>query len=123
MGCPVLRGGGLAVPPLSLSLHPSPPSPSPSLSRTLLSHLHPSQIDVLTRIYPCGECASHFAALVRAAPPDTTSGPALRAWTCEAHNAVNASLGKPAFNCRLVGARWAPLDCEEDGAEVGCALK
>ena len=115
-----------------------PPPPTPPPPPAARPHAHPAfltrarvsthtQIDVLTRIYPCGECASHFAVLVRARPPDTSSGPALRAWACEAHNAVNASLGKPAFNCRLVGARWAPLVCGEGvGGEDGggaCALK
>jgi len=113
-----LTRSGLSMPRLLFF-----PASLPSFSSSPLSLL---QVDVLTRIYPCGECATHFAALVRARPPDTTSGPALRAWACEAHNAVNASLGKPAFNCRLVGARWAPLDCGEggeDGSGGACALK
>lgn len=32
---------------------------------------------------------------------------------CRVHNCVNRRLGKPTFNCDLVGARWAPLDCDE----------
>jgi FAD-linked sulfhydryl oxidase len=31
---------------------------------------------------------------------------------CRTHNTVNRSIGKPVFNCDLVGARWAPLDCD-----------
>jgi mitochondrial FAD-linked sulfhydryl oxidase len=95
----------------------------PSLSLPLT---HSIQIDVLTRVYPCGECASHFSALVRARPPRVGTGRDLRGWVCGIHNDVNAALGKPAFNCALVGARWAPLDCGGEGGEEGsggaCAL-
>jgi FAD-linked sulfhydryl oxidase len=38
---------------------------------------------------------------------------------CGAHNAVNRRLNKPVFNCDLVAARWAPLDCDEHNS---CAL-
>jgi hypothetical protein len=47
-----------------------------------------------------------------------SSGAALQRWMCRAHNVVNARLGKPAFNCELAAARWAPLDCD-DGDEGG----
>jgi mitochondrial FAD-linked sulfhydryl oxidase len=54
-------------------------------------------------------------------PPTVSSGPELQAWMCRAHNTVNRRLGKPTFNCDLVAARWAPLDCG-DGAEAACDL-
>jgi FAD-linked sulfhydryl oxidase len=42
---------------------------------------------------------------------------------CGAHNTVNRRLGKPLFNCDLVEARWAPLDCGgAEGAESACSL-
>lgn len=72
-------------------------------------------IGALTRIYPCGDCARHFAEIVAADPPEVSTGDAFRRWMCRAHNAVNRSVGKPAFNCDLAAARWAPLDCDRDG--------
>lgn len=54
-----------------------------------------------------------FSLLCRRDPPDVSSGAAFSQWMCRAHNAVNRRLGKPTFNCDLVGARWAPLDCDQ----------
>lgn len=80
-------------------------------------------VDCLTRVYPCGDCARHFAELVKREPPTVSSGPEFRRWVCRVHNQVNARLGKPAFNCDLVEARWAALDCAADGGvAVGCEL-
>eukprot|EP00775_Hariotina_reticulata_P008344 gene8344-8528_t len=70
-------------------------------------------IDSLTRIYPCADCAKHFEDLVRRDPPAVGSGQELSLWMCRTHNAVNRRLGKATFNCDLVTARWAPLDCDE----------
>lgn len=77
-------------------------------------------VDILTRVYPCGECARHFAALVKEYPPDTSSGMALQQWMCGVHNAVNDSLGKSRFNCAVVDARWGGVDCNEENA---CSLE
>jgi mitochondrial FAD-linked sulfhydryl oxidase len=76
-------------------------------------------IDALTRVYPCGECAAHFLELCRRDPPDASSGATLQRWTCRAHNAVNARLGKPQFDCALAGARWAPEACDGGMAASG----
>lgn len=46
-------------------------------------------------------------------PPDVSDRAAFSQWMCRVHNCVNRRLGKPTFNCDLVGARWAPLDCDE----------
>jgi FAD-linked sulfhydryl oxidase len=80
-----------------------------------------SLIDALTRVYPCGECAAHFAELCRRDPPDASSGAALRLWTCRAHNSVNQRLGKPAFDCALAAARWAPEACDGGGGKEAAA--
>eukprot|EP00798_Chlamydomonas_sp_ICE-L_P013374 gene13374-19219_t len=56
-------------------------------------------VDILTRIYPCSECAGHFKEIV--------------------------SIGKPTFNCNYVGARWSPLDCDAESGGVnpnGCDM-
>ncbi|GIL83190.1 hypothetical protein Vretimale_11420 [Volvox reticuliferus] len=76
-------------------------------------------VDCLTRIYPCGDCARHFAELVRRDPPVVSSGTAFRRWLCQVHNRVNARLGKTPFNCDLVESRWAPLGCSAAEAAAG----
>ncbi|PNW85134.1 hypothetical protein CHLRE_03g173200v5 [Chlamydomonas reinhardtii] len=76
-------------------------------------------VDCLTRIYPCGDCAEHFAEIVRRDPPAVGSGREFRRWLCGVHNRVNSRLGKPVFNCDLVEARWAPLGCSAEEAAAG----
>ena len=71
-------------------------------------------IEILTRMYPCAECAEHFANIVAHKPPDVSSGTAFREWLCAVHNEVNDSLDKPQFNCAFVHARWSGLDCTDD---------
>lgn len=78
-------------------------------------------IDVLTRIYPCGDCASHWSHIVRAEPPRVQSRQEFEQWLCRVHNVVNRSLGKPMYNCKVVGLRWSALDCTDHHA-VGCAI-
>ena len=87
-------------------------------------------IDLLTRIYPCGECAEHWHELVKGSPPDVATGEGFRQWLCSAHNKVNRNLGKPEFNCSFVASRWSPLNCKNDeeedddeGAVKGCDLR
>ena len=79
----------------------------------------PAQVDILTRIYPCRECAEHFREVVRQRPPAVGSHADLELWTCEVHNVVNRRLGKPTFNCRLVASRWGGVDCADADA---CSL-
>lgn len=81
-------------------------------------------IDILTRMYPCGECARHFRELVAASPPSVASRRDFSLWMCEAHNTVNRRLGKPTFNCALVEARWAGMGCEDEaGGQDACSLE
>ena len=80
-------------------------------------------IGLMTRAYPCAECAAHFEEIVRANPPDCSSGLALQQWMCAAHNEVNASLGKPRFNCDAVGKRWSALDCGDGPGASSCSLE
>lgn len=81
-------------------------------------------IMILTRMYPCGECARHFAEIVKNNPPDCSSGLGLQRWMCAAHNEVNESLGKPWFDCSRIDERWSTLDCEDDaGGASGCTLE
>lgn len=76
-------------------------------------------IDILTRMYPCGECARHFREVVTAHPPQVASKHDFSLWMCRVHNVVNRSLGKPSFNCDMVASRWAGVGCDEEEA---CSL-
>jgi len=80
-------------------------------------------ISILSRMYPCAECAAHFEKVVRRVPPDVSCGAALRQWTCVVHNEVNARLGKPEFDCTRVGERWPGMECGGEGEEDGCAVR
>ena len=70
-------------------------------------------VDVLTRVYPCGECAYHFRQFVKADPPRVDSRSAFAQWLCRLHNNVNRRLGKAEFNCTTVDAKWGGLQCTE----------
>ena len=81
-------------------------------------------INILTRLYPCGECAEHFQEIVKVHPPQVGSREALSRWMCDVHNVVNRSLDKPVFNCAIVSSRWKGLDGDGYcGDEIGCRLR
>lgn len=80
-------------------------------------------ISIMTRLYPCGECARHFEEIVRRNPPDCSSGLEFQRWMCAVHNEVNASLGKPMFDCSKTSERWSRLDCGDDGESSACSLE
>jgi hypothetical protein len=71
-----------------------PEKPTQSDRDTLLRFMHD-----FSRLYPCGECAEHFQALLKELPPQTSSRMASALWLCSAHNKVNERLGKPIFPC------------------------
>lgn len=68
---------------------------------------------ILSRMYPCKECADHFKEVLRAYPVQTGSQHEFSQWLCQVHNVVNRSLGKPIFPCERVDGRWGKLDCEQ----------
>eukprot|EP00898_Chlorokybus_atmophyticus_P001282 jgi/Chlat1/2154/Chrsp17S02731 len=78
-------------------------------------------ITVLSRIYPCGDCARHFQQILKNDPPVVSSGFELAQWLCRVHNVVNRSLNKPQFNCQRVDARWRALDCDESACDLDIA--
>ena len=81
-------------------------------------------IDIMTRLYPCGECAEHFQEIVKVHPPQVESRESLSRWMCDVHNVVNRSLNKPVFNCAVVSGRWQGLDDDGScGDERGCRLR
>jgi hypothetical protein len=72
-------------------------------------------ITLLSRLYPCGECAAHFQILLKQYPPQTSSRDAASQWACSVHNKVNERLEKPMFDCSLVAEMYK---CGCDDAET-----
>ncbi|KAI8956451.1 ERV/ALR sulfhydryl oxidase domain-containing protein [Daldinia sp. FL1419] len=56
-------------------------------------------IQLLARLYPCGDCARHFQKLLAQYPPQVSSRSAAAGWACFVHNQVNERLKKPVFDC------------------------
>ena len=77
-------------------------------------------IDIMTRMYPCGECAEHFSEVVKVCPPRVDSRHELSQWMCRVHNVVNRSIGKPEFNCSFIASRWEGIDCD---TPLVCSLR
>ena len=77
-------------------------------------------IEALAHVYPCGECAGHFAEVLRQEPPGrrVRSREELVNYVCDVHNIVNRSLGKPEFDCSLAPLRWGRLNCEESACDL-----
>jgi len=96
---------------------PDEPTPAQSSAAAAL-------LDAVAELYPCGYCAAHLRSYMDQHPPDTRSGTALSAWLCAKHNEVNARLGKPAFDCGAVGARWrdGPAEGEPECDEAAGRL-
>ncbi|CAK9145826.1 unnamed protein product [Ilex paraguariensis] len=76
------------------------------------------QMAILSRMYPCKECADHFKEVLRANPVETGSQAEFSQWLCHVHNVVNRSLGKLVFPCERVDARWGKLDCEQRACDL-----
>ncbi|KAK0725067.1 ERV/ALR sulfhydryl oxidase domain-containing protein [Lasiosphaeris hirsuta] len=60
-------------------------------------------IQLFARLYPCGECASHFQKLIKKYPPQTSGRNAAAGWACFVHNEVNKRLKKKEFDCNNIG--------------------
>ncbi|KAI7826309.1 ERV/ALR sulfhydryl oxidase domain-containing protein [Kickxella alabastrina] len=57
---------------------------------------------LLSRLYPCGDCAHHFQQHLKKHPPVVDSRDKLEQYLCTMHNVVNKSLKKPVFDCAVV---------------------
>ncbi|KAK0712913.1 ERV/ALR sulfhydryl oxidase domain-containing protein [Lasiosphaeria miniovina] len=78
-------------------------------------------IQLFARLYPCGDCASHFQKLLKKFPPQTGSRNNAVGWACMVHNKVNKRLKKPEFDCNNIGDFY---DCgcgDEDKEGKGTA--
>lgn len=65
-------------------------------------------LKLLSRVYPCRECAEHFQELLKLYPPQLSSRKAAVMWGCDAHNKVNKRLGKEIFDCAYIFDKY---DC------------
>jgi hypothetical protein len=95
-----------------------PEKPTPDDSLALKTY-----IQLFARLYPCGDCASHFQKLLKKYPPQTSSRNAAAGWACFVHNEVNKRLKKEQFDCNKIGDFY---DCgcgEEDGKKKVDELK
>ncbi|KAK5123873.1 hypothetical protein LTR85_002069 [Meristemomyces frigidus] len=85
-----------------------PDEPNADERTALQSYIH-----LFVRLYPCGECAEHFRAIVDKLPPQVSSRSAAAVWACHVHNEVNKSLGKAIFDCADIGDFY-DCGCAED---------
>ncbi|KAL8917843.1 MAG: hypothetical protein Q9172_005665 [Xanthocarpia lactea] len=75
-----------------------PLHPTASEQSALSSYVH-----LFARLYPCGQCATHFQQILKKYPPQVGGRKAAEMWGCTVHNEVNKSLGKEIFDCARVG--------------------
>lgn len=85
-----------------------PDKPTQEESSMLLAYIH-----LFQRLYPCGECATHFGEILDQYPPQVSSRSTAAAWGCHVHNEVNKSLMKPIFDCSDIGDFY-DCGCAED---------
>ncbi|KAJ7935227.1 ERV/ALR sulfhydryl oxidase domain-containing protein [Mycena leptocephala] len=71
-----------------------PEKPTQDERDALSSYFH-----LLSRLYPCGECAAEFQMLLEKYPPQTSSRRSASLWLCSVHNVVNERLHKEQFDC------------------------
>ncbi|KAK2858380.1 hypothetical protein FQN49_004788 [Arthroderma sp. PD_2] len=75
-----------------------PEQPTGEDQRALSAYVH-----LFARLYPCGDCATHFIKLLKTYPPQTSSRNAAAGWGCLVHNEVNRRLKKDLFDCTKIG--------------------
>lgn len=66
------------------------------------------------KVFPCTDCARDFQRIVTEHPPRLKTRKDFVQWMCEAHNDVNAQLGKPAFPCPEALTRWRSSRLPQD---------
>ncbi|KAI0905575.1 ERV/ALR sulfhydryl oxidase domain-containing protein [Ustulina deusta] len=75
-------------------------------------------IQLFARLYPCGDCASHFQKLIKKFPPQIGSRNSAAGWACHVHNQVNERLEKPLFDCNKIGDFY-DCGCGDDKKAAG----
>ena len=63
-------------------------------------------IELLSRLYPCTDCAGHFRGLLEKYPPRMQTQKEFIQWLSYIHNKVNNRLGKPHFHTKDHQKRW-----------------
>lgn len=63
-------------------------------------------IGLFAKLYPCWFCAKDFQKFIAEEKPKVQTQEEFGRWLCDAHNEVNAKLGKPKFDCQLWKQRW-----------------
>ncbi|EJW04303.1 hypothetical protein EDEG_01427 [Edhazardia aedis USNM 41457] len=86
-----------------------PGIPSANHKKDVLMFIH-----LLSKLYPCGDCAEHFQELLKNLPPKVDNHDEFALWLCTAHNTVNKRLGKAIFDCSKVDEVW---ECGCEGVE------
>ena len=87
-----------------------PDKPTQDEQTALFSYIH-----LFARLYPCGECASHFRTILSKFPPQVSTRSSAAAWACHVHNEVNKSLEKDVFDCSKIGDFYDCGCAEEEG--------
>ena len=87
-----------------------PKNPTPEQQRDAVQFFH-----ILSRLYPCHDCAQHFQQVLLDLPVRATSSNELSVWACEAHNFVNRRKDKTEFTCSLdvLKEQWGDCGCSE----------
>ncbi|CAD6569890.1 MAG: hypothetical protein TREMPRED_005498 [Tremellales sp. Tagirdzhanova-0007] len=80
---------------------------------------------LFARLYPCGECAAEFQALLKEYPPQvrpnplfTSSRKSASLWLCYVHNLINLRLGKEEFDCLTLDATY-DCGCGDEAVSSG----
>jgi len=87
-----------------------PDQPTQDEQTALFSYIH-----LFGRLYPCGECASHFRTILTKFPPQVSTRSSAAAWACHVHNEVNKSLKKDLFDCSKIGDFYDCGCADEEG--------
>ncbi|TYI99883.1 hypothetical protein E1A91_A13G048500v1 [Gossypium mustelinum] len=70
-------------------------------------------MSILSRMYPCNECADHFKEVLRANPVQAGSHEEFSQWLCHVHNPWQSGIP-----CERVDARWGKLECEQRACDL-----
>ena len=83
-----------------------PDEPTPEDQMSMVQFIYS-----LRHLLPCKRCREHFANLLREFPPDThvMSRKDISRWMVDAHNKVNARLGKPTMSYEHAQAKYEAM--------------
>ena len=70
-------------------------------------------VKLLSKLYPCGECAEHFRGHLKERPIRVGGKEDFKQWLCEIHNDVNKMLEKDLFDCKELDTRWT-CGCKDE---------